>query len=373
MSGSTGTAWQLGTVSAHYEANGLHPGTVSSGQGDHGGVSYGIYQLSSQSGTVQEYLGQSSYGRKFKGLTPATTPFNNRWSDVALSDANFGPDQRDFIAKSHFQPRIDELKANGIDLYQRGMAVQEALWSTSVQYRGLTQQVFEGALQERFGPNYRVNLDRLTDKDVVSAVQDYKLDHVDQNFHSSSALVRESIRDRIKHEKQDLVGLAEGRTPDYGHAPPTTSVLRQGSRGDGVQRLQGQLNQLGCTDDQNHVLGTDGHFGPSTRQAVQAFQHDEGLAADGVVGRGTWRLLDHAAELQHAPQQRPNGAAPTSSASGYSSSSPRISLHPDGEGAAAYNPWNRVAEIGRQILEQQARSADQHVTQFQERVIRRGR
>ena len=69
MSGSSGggatnaTTWQLGTVSAHYEANGLNPGTVSSGVGDHGGVSYGIYQLSSQAGTVKEHISQSPYGR----------------------------------------------------------------------------------------------------------------------------------------------------------------------------------------------------------------------------------------------------------------------------------------------------------------------
>ena len=138
MSGSNGSAaanattWQLGTVSAHYEANGLNPGTVSSGVGDHGGASYGIYQLSSKTGTVGEYLSQSSYGPRFDGLEPATTPFNARWKDVAHSDANFGPDQRDFIARTHFQPRVDELKADGVDLSRRGMAVQEALWSTSV-------------------------------------------------------------------------------------------------------------------------------------------------------------------------------------------------------------------------------------------------
>ena len=54
-SGATdATTWQLGTVAAHYEANGLNPGTVSSGVGDHGGTSYGIYQLSSSAGTVRE-------------------------------------------------------------------------------------------------------------------------------------------------------------------------------------------------------------------------------------------------------------------------------------------------------------------------------
>ena len=361
MSGSNGsgtaTAWQLGTVSAHYEANGLNPGTVSSGLGDHGGASYGVYQLSSKAGTVKEYLSQSSYGPRFDGLEPATTPFNGRWKDVAHSDANFGPDQRDFIARTHFQPRVDELKADGVDLSGRGMAVQEALWSTSVQYRGMTTHVFEGALQEKFGLNYKANLDKLSDKDIVSAVQDYKLEHVEQNFHSSSAQVRDVIRSRIPREKEDLIALSEGRTPDYGHSSQVASTLREGSRGDGVSALQGQLNQLGYTDDQNRALSTDGHFGRSTRQAVQAFQSDEGLTADGIVGRGTKRLIDLAAGQQQAPQQTPNGAAPstvpagaapTSSASGPSSPVPRISLHPDpdGEGAAAYNPWSRMADIG---------------------------
>jgi len=35
----------------------------------------------------------------------------------------------------------------------------------------------------------------------------------------------------------------------------------------------------------------DGKIGPNTRKAVRAFQKDNGLDADGVVGRGTWKRL----------------------------------------------------------------------------------
>lgn len=35
----------------------------------------------------------------------------------------------------------------------------------------------------------------------------------------------------------------------------------------------------------------DGKIGPGTRKAIRAFQSDNGLTADGVVGRGTWKRL----------------------------------------------------------------------------------
>lgn len=35
----------------------------------------------------------------------------------------------------------------------------------------------------------------------------------------------------------------------------------------------------------------DGKIGPSTRKAVRAFQKDNGMKPDGVVGKGTWKRL----------------------------------------------------------------------------------
>ena len=42
--------WQRGQTSAHYETGGRGPGHVSTGQGDHGGVSYGSYQYATNVG-----------------------------------------------------------------------------------------------------------------------------------------------------------------------------------------------------------------------------------------------------------------------------------------------------------------------------------
>src|ERR1044072_9394224 len=52
--GSLGTALakELGSLSSKYETSGRGPGTVSTGSGDPGGVSYGSYQIATQTGTV---------------------------------------------------------------------------------------------------------------------------------------------------------------------------------------------------------------------------------------------------------------------------------------------------------------------------------
>ena len=63
-------------------------------------------------------------------------------------------------------------------------------------------------------------------------------------------------------------------------------VLRRGSRGDAVCRLQQALAARG------HDPGAaDGVFGPRTDRAVRAFQRAAGLTADGVAGPLTWRAL----------------------------------------------------------------------------------
>ena len=55
-------------------------------------------------------------------------------------------------------------------------------------------------------------------------------------------------------------------------APPVfQSVLRRDDRGDEVGAVQQQLSQLGYTDARGRALAADGHFGPATQAAVQAF------------------------------------------------------------------------------------------------------
>ncbi len=65
------------------------------------------------------------------------------------------------------------------------------------------------------------------------------------------------------------------------------TTLYMGLNNPDVKLVQSLLNRIG------YNAGTvDGHFGPMTFQAVKAFQTNNGLTADGVVGPATWAALD---------------------------------------------------------------------------------
>lgn len=76
-------------------------------------------------------------------------------------------------------------------------------------------------------------------------------------------------------------------TPEAAAADPTFAapLLRQGAHGAVVIELQKRLNARGAT------LEVDGDFGHATKMAVLKFQGDNGLVADGIVGRQTREAL----------------------------------------------------------------------------------
>ena len=77
---------------------------------------------------------------------------------------------------------------------------------------------------------------------------------------------------------------------------PAKLVLREGDSGDAVFVLQAQLFELGY-----YTGRIDGRFTSETTEAVKAFQRNNGLGADGIVGSGTQNKLasDHAVPGDH--------------------------------------------------------------------------
>ena len=65
-----------------------------------------------------------------------------------------------------------------------------------------------------------------------------------------------------------------------------TKVLRVGSVGFDVKKLQAKLNTAG------YILTVDGIFGKMTRQAVENLQGKHGLKVDGIVGSKTNGVLN---------------------------------------------------------------------------------
>jgi peptidoglycan hydrolase-like protein with peptidoglycan-binding domain len=67
---------------------------------------------------------------------------------------------------------------------------------------------------------------------------------------------------------------------------PELVLLRRGTRGETVKRLQAALG-----------VDADGRFGPATEEAVKAFQAEHGLDVDGLAGPETLAKLDAFAEI----------------------------------------------------------------------------
>lgn len=60
-------------------------------------------------------------------------------------------------------------------------------------------------------------------------------------------------------------------------------LIKQGANGNITRLLQEKLSSLGY-----NTKGIDGIFGSGTYSAVYSFQVDNGLSADGIVGKNTW-------------------------------------------------------------------------------------
>ena len=101
-------------------------------------------------------------------------------------------------------------------------------------------------------------------------------------IHCSGTVKKEKLSSRVTH-------WAIPRGLD-GTVPTTDKpTLRKGASGEYVTLLQTLLIQRGYSVGSK---GADGKFGNATLAAVKAFQKDNNLSVDGVVGRNTWTALE---------------------------------------------------------------------------------
>ncbi|GAA0909086.1 hypothetical protein GCM10009552_19250 [Rothia nasimurium] len=96
-----------------------------------------------------------------------------------------------------------------------------------------------------------------------------------------------------KLNPQVMERLASGSVGQSAPEPRTAEqrLLKEGMQGEDVRMLQANLARLGYTDAQGQALHTDGQFGPGTRGALERFQRDHHLSADGVAGAKTQEAI----------------------------------------------------------------------------------
>jgi hypothetical protein len=297
--------WKLGDTAAIFESR-SGADAISTGEGDHGGASYGIYQFSSRAGTAQEFARASKYAGEFKGLVPGSNAFNVAWAKVASEHPDFADDQHKYIKKTHMDPVSDALLKRGIDVNSRGDAFKDMIWSMSVQHRRHTPAMVERGLRESYGE--QVDTSTLSDVDIIRAVHRSKIAHVHEDFRSSDVRVREGVETRIYAEERALIRLSETGSVgtieelrvDRRNAPP----VRPGSPPSQVVEVQEKLQALGVLNARGERIVADGDFGPSTQAAVQTFQRSVGLPISGKVNTRTMSSLDEQVNTRQWVQEQ---------------------------------------------------------------------
>ncbi|MGF6612387.1 hypothetical protein OKW45_007375 [Paraburkholderia sp. WSM4175] len=158
--------YDLGKLSTQYETGGRGPSTVSGGQGDPGGVSYGTYQMTSKTrrpdgtfvigGTVKIFVTSPDFpwAADFAGLTPGTPAFTSKWREIVQNNANqFVSVEHEFMKRTHFDVQISTVISNtGVDLRYHSHAINDVVWSTAVQH-GPTTDVVTSAIKNLNMPN----------------------------------------------------------------------------------------------------------------------------------------------------------------------------------------------------------------------------
>ncbi len=108
-------------------------------------------------------------------------------------------------------------------------------------------------------------------------------------------ILTEAYAKLVAYATMEGIAKAEGLTKKQPETPAagntvdiTLPVLARGSEGYTVRVLQYLLTGNGYSLP---VYGTDSDFGAETEAAVKAFQQDNGLTPDGIVGKATWTSL----------------------------------------------------------------------------------
>lgn len=193
----------LTSLSSQFESGSL--GSAAIGYDSTGGTSYGIYQIASKTGTMNdflEFLDQRApdISKRLRAAGPANTGgkegrMPDEWRTMAAeSPKRFADLQRDFIRDSHYEPAARAIKEQtGIDVSRQSPVLQEVLWSTAVQHGPAgAARIFAPAMDKAQGQK---------GKDFDVAVIDEVYSRRATQFGSSTERVRNAVQSRFRQER----------------------------------------------------------------------------------------------------------------------------------------------------------------------------
>lgn len=205
----------LGALSRKFEVGSRGPETVSTGQGDAGGVSYGLYQMTSASGggTVARFVNAADFAfrDRFAGLTPGSAEFSTAWKALAAVEGKaFALAQHEFIKRTHYDVLVDAIREDtGLRVEGRSAAFCDVVWSTAVQH-GPGARIVQGCIRDLAaagGPTPETG--KLYDRALIQAIYAER-GRVDADgqlhyFRRNTADVQAGVAARFPRERDDAL------------------------------------------------------------------------------------------------------------------------------------------------------------------------
>lgn len=199
----------LGDLSKNYEVGYYGTcGTISSGDGDSGGKSYGLYQLSSASGTLNDFIDwlQDKNTDIYTRLNECKSKdFDTEWKAIADEYCDdFCQLQHDYIKDTIYNTAVTYLKENYFDLNNHYETMKDVVWSRAVQYgAGNIVEMFEEAAEALGYPNLSYVDDKNFDIDMIESI--YLNICKSEEWTSGAPSLREGLYSRFNNECKDAL------------------------------------------------------------------------------------------------------------------------------------------------------------------------
>jgi hypothetical protein len=166
----------LGRLSEKYESSG-NAGCVSSGSGDAGGKSYGLYQLSSVMGGLSSYLmwlinNGYWFGKYLYDLVPTSREFDAAWRWLAETNAeDFAASQHAYIRYAYYEPAVNALAEAYWHIENHHEVMEDVVWSRAVQYgAGQIVEMFQQACVQLGYPNLSYVDSKYFDEQMIKEI-----------------------------------------------------------------------------------------------------------------------------------------------------------------------------------------------------------
>lgn len=201
----------LGDLSKNYEVGYYGTcGTISNGEEDSGGKSYGLYQLSSELGTLEDFIDWTEnknidiHNRLLENKI-ASEKFDNEWKSISEEYCDeFCQLQHDYIQETIYDTAIRYLKENYFDINNHYEEMKDVVWSRAVQYgAGYIVEMFEQAAEYLGYPNLSYVDDKNFDIDMIESI--YLNICSTEEWTSGAPNLREGLYKRFKDECNDAL------------------------------------------------------------------------------------------------------------------------------------------------------------------------